>query len=159
MEGCFEKIISNVDVFRMLRLSVTDVLTLRLVSKRLNTAVTERDRFWQNAFPSLENKNEVVDLCRKRYLVRKLSHAKEQNSSTIKKRSRIIGYLDRRRARIADLKHEISIWEQNLERTESEHREIQQQLKKWKTEIGEARLKRSKLVEFNQKLPTQQWTK
>ena len=155
MEGCFEKIISNIDVFRMLRLSVTDVLTLRLVSKRLNTAVTERDRFWQNAFPSLENKNEVVDLCRKRYLVRKLSHAKQQNSSTRKKRSRIIGHLDRRRAKISDLKHEISIWEQDLERTESDHREIQQQLKKWKTESREIGLKNHKWIE----LPRQRWTK
>jgi hypothetical protein len=130
MEGCFEKIISNVDVFRMLRFSVTDVFTLRLVSKRLNTVVTTQNYFWQTAFPPLKNKDEVVNMCQTRYIICKISDAIEWSSLMIKKRSRIIIHLDKRRGKISHFKCKILECDKNSETIEKEHRESQQLLKR-----------------------------
>jgi hypothetical protein len=133
MEGCFEKIINNVDIFHMLRLSVYDVFALRLVSKRLNTSVTTQNHFWQTAFPLLKNKDEVMNMCRTRYIIRKISDAIEWSSLMMKKRSRIIDDLDRLECDKSDKSDKNSETIEKEHHRKTNHRKAKQLLKKLKT--------------------------
>lgn len=158
MEELLYTVIRCTDVLSLLGLATRDVLKLRLVSRRLNSAVKANERFWKAAFPGVSDTsdtsdveepsdyaNHVIDICHARQLERRLKRARDAATDSAKAKNATKQRLRTREEKMNRLVREIDMVKEELMNKEAKHLKKRKLVKKLERELRDKGIKRQKL--------------